>query len=40
MPKYGQDGGVWWQDGENVLASEHQFYLLEMLLMKFCSVRN
>ena len=27
------------QDGENVLASEHQFNLLEMILMKF-SVRN
>ena len=25
---------------ENVLGSEHQFYLLEMLLMKCCSVRN
>ena len=35
-----QDGGVWRQDGENVLAGEHRFYLLEMLLMKFCSVRN
>ena len=35
-----EDGGGWWQGGENVLAGEHQFYLLEMLLMKFCSVRN
>ena len=26
--------------GENVLAGERQFYLLEMLRMKFCSVRN
>ena len=28
------------EDGENVLAVEHKFNLLERLLMKFCSVRN
>ena len=35
-----EDGGGRRQDGENVLFGEHQFYLLEMLLMKYCYVKN
>ena len=41
-----QESAGWWrrvsgsQDGENMLAGEHEFNLLEMLLMKLCSVRN
>ena len=34
------DGEGWAQDGENVLAGEHEFNLVKTLLMKFCSVRN
>ena len=40
-----QDCGEWEEgdrmaDGENELASKHKFNLLQMLLMKFCYVRN
>ena len=35
-----EDGETRSQDCENALASEHEFNLLEMLLMKFCSVGN
>ena len=35
-----EDGETRSQDCENALASEHEFNLLEMLLMKFCSIGN